>query len=85
MPLRTTPTKKPLIPLAQASSPPRADPTPQQQYEAVEPVSRQGIPARPVWVTRGSLQLNREKNSPPQSKCCLDFYLACVALTMPLR
>jgi hypothetical protein len=78
MPLRTTPTKKPLIPLAQASSPPRADPTPQQQHEAAEPV-------RPVWVTRGSLQLNREKNPPPQSKSCLNFYLACVALTMPLR
>jgi hypothetical protein len=29
MPLRTTPIKKPLIPPAQASSPPRADPTPQ--------------------------------------------------------
>jgi hypothetical protein len=29
MPLRTTPTKKPLIPLAHASSPPRVDPTPQ--------------------------------------------------------
>jgi hypothetical protein len=30
MPLRTTPTKKLLIPPTQASSPPRADPTPQQ-------------------------------------------------------
>jgi hypothetical protein len=78
MPLRTTPTKKPLIPPAQASSPPRADPTPQQQHEIAESV-------RPVWVTRGNLQLNREKNPPPQSKSCLDFYLAYVALTMPLR
>jgi hypothetical protein len=40
MPLRTTPTKKPLIPPAQASSPPRAGPTPQQQHEAAEPVRR---------------------------------------------
>jgi hypothetical protein len=42
MPLRTTPTKKPLIPPAQASFPPRADPTPQQQHEAVEPVRLAG-------------------------------------------
>jgi hypothetical protein len=46
---------------------------------------RQGIPVRPVWVTKGSLQLNKEKNPPPQSKRCLGFYLACIALTMPLR
>jgi hypothetical protein len=31
MPFRPTPTKKPLIPLAQVSTPPRADSTPQQQ------------------------------------------------------
>jgi hypothetical protein len=30
MPFSPNPTKKPLIPLAQVSSPPRADPTPQQ-------------------------------------------------------
>jgi hypothetical protein len=46
---------------------------------------RQGIPVRPVWVTNDILQLNKEKNPPPQSKSCLDFYLACIALTMPLR
>jgi hypothetical protein len=31
-------TKKPLIPPAQVSFPPRADPTPQQQHEEAEPV-----------------------------------------------
>jgi hypothetical protein len=46
---------------------------------------RQSIPVRLVWVTKGSLQLNKEKIPPPQSKSCLDFYLACVSLTMPLR
>jgi hypothetical protein len=30
MPFSPNPTKKPFIPLAQVSSPPRADPTPQQ-------------------------------------------------------
>jgi hypothetical protein len=38
MPSRPNPTKKPLIPPAHASSPPRADSTPQQQHETVEPV-----------------------------------------------
>jgi hypothetical protein len=42
MPLRTTPTKKPLIPPAQASSPPRADRTPQQQHEVAELVRPTG-------------------------------------------
>jgi hypothetical protein len=42
MPLRITPTKKPLIPPAEASSPPRVDPTPQQQHEAAEPVRPTG-------------------------------------------
>jgi hypothetical protein len=42
MPLRITPIKKPLIPPAQASSPPRAYPTPQQQHEAAEPVRPAG-------------------------------------------
>jgi hypothetical protein len=69
MSLRITPTKKPLIPPAQASSPPRADPTPQQQYEAAESVRSAGyIPVRLVWVTRGSLQLNKEKILLPNQK-----------------
>jgi hypothetical protein len=38
MPFRPNPTKKPLIPLAQVSSPPRAYPTPQQQPSVEEPV-----------------------------------------------
>jgi hypothetical protein len=38
MPFRPNPIKKPLIPPAQASSPPRADPIPQQQHEAAKPV-----------------------------------------------
>jgi hypothetical protein len=42
--LRTTPTKKPLIPLAQITSPPRPDSTPQQQQQ-IE------IPIRPVGTT----------------------------------
>jgi hypothetical protein len=42
MSLRPKPTKKHLIPLAQVSSPPRADPTPQQQSVAVEPARPTG-------------------------------------------
>jgi hypothetical protein len=42
MPFRPNPTKKSLIPPAQASSPPRADPTPQQQHEAAESVRPAG-------------------------------------------
>jgi hypothetical protein len=82
MPFGPNPIKKPLIPPAQVSSPPRADPTPQQQQNRLD---RQGIPIRLVWVTRGSLQYSREKNPPSQSKSCFGFYLACVTLTMSLR
>jgi hypothetical protein len=39
---RLNPIKKHLIPPAQVSSPPRADPAPQQQHEATEPI-------RPTW------------------------------------
>jgi hypothetical protein len=39
---RPNPTKKPLIPPAQVSFPPRADPTPQQQHEEAEPVRSVG-------------------------------------------
>jgi hypothetical protein len=42
MPLRTNPTKKPLIPPAQDSSPPRPNPTPQQQQGAAELVESVG-------------------------------------------
>jgi hypothetical protein len=44
MPFRSNPIKKPLIPPAQASSPPRVYPTPQQQHGATEPI-------RPVGYT----------------------------------
>jgi hypothetical protein len=49
MPFRPNPTKKPLIPPAQVSSPPRADPTPQQQSvaaELVRPVGSTGQSSR---------------------------------------
>jgi hypothetical protein len=58
MPFRPNPTKKPLIPLAQVSSPPRVDPTPQQQQEAIEPV-------RLVGMSRGSPLDSNVKNPPP--------------------
>jgi hypothetical protein len=38
MPFRPNPTKKPLFPPAQVSSPPRAEPTPQQQPATRETV-----------------------------------------------
>jgi hypothetical protein len=60
MPLRTTPTKKPLIPPAQASSPLRVDPTPQQQHEEAEPV-------RPVGYT-GQIGLGDEGQSSAQQR-----------------
>jgi hypothetical protein len=34
MPFRPNPTKKPLVPPAQVSSPPRVDPTPQQHNQS---------------------------------------------------
>jgi hypothetical protein len=42
MPFRPNPTKKPLIPPAQVSSPLRADLTPHQQHEVAEPVRPTG-------------------------------------------
>jgi hypothetical protein len=78
MPFRPNPTKKPLIPPTQASSPPRADLTPQQQAGTAEPV-------RLVEVTRGSAPPDSMKNLPPPSRKCVGSFLACVALTMILR
>jgi hypothetical protein len=43
MPFRPNPTKKPLIPPAQVSSPPRADPTSQRQQAAQELVREVGL------------------------------------------
>jgi hypothetical protein len=85
MSLRTTPTKKPLIPPAQASSPPRADPTPQQQYKAAEPVRLAGYTGQTGLGDQGQSSAQQRENPPPQSKSYLDFYFACIALTMPLR
>jgi hypothetical protein len=78
MPFKPNPTKKPLIPSAQASSPLRAGPTPQQQHGAEEPV-------RLIEVTRASLPPDSVKNPPHLSRRCPDFYLACVTLTMPRK
>jgi hypothetical protein len=69
MPLRTTPTKKPLIPPAHASSPPRADPTPQQQYKAAEPVRSAGYIGQTGLGDQGqSSTQQREKSSSPIKK-----------------
>jgi hypothetical protein len=64
-----------LFPPAQASSPPRPDPTPQQQQNRSD---RSTQLVRPVWVTRGSLQHSGVRNLPPSSINCLGSYLACV-------
>jgi hypothetical protein len=69
MSFRPKPTKKPLIPPAQVSSPPRADPTPQQQHKVAEPVR----PARPTGQTNlgdqgQSSARQREKPSSPLKK-----------------
>jgi hypothetical protein len=58
MPFRPNPTKKPLIPPAQVSSPPIADPTPQQQ-----PIAEESV--RPIGVSRGNLLDSIVKNPPP--------------------
>jgi hypothetical protein len=69
MPLRTTPTKKSLIPPAQASSPPKADPTPQQQHEAAEPVRPAGYTGQTDLSDQGqSSTQQREKSSSPIKK-----------------
>jgi hypothetical protein len=77
MPFRPNPTKKPLIPLAQVSSPPRANPTPQQHTPAK--------PVRRVAVNRDNLLDSNAKGLPLPSRRCLGSCLECVALTMPSR
>jgi hypothetical protein len=74
MPFSSNPTKKPLIPPAEVSSPLREDPTP----AVAESV-------RPVGVNNGSLLVNSKKNPPPLSRRCLGFYLICVSFTIPQR
>jgi hypothetical protein len=75
---KPNPIKKPLISPAQVSSPPRINPTPQQQPAAVEPV-------RPIAEIRGSLLDNIMKSLLLPLRRCLGYCLACVTLTMPLR
>jgi hypothetical protein len=82
MPFRPKPTKKHLIPLAQVSSPPRADPTPQQQQNRSDCLV---IPVRPVVINRGNLLDSSVISLPLPSRSCLGSYLACVTATMPLR
>jgi hypothetical protein len=66
MPFRPNPTKKPLIPPDQASSAPRADPTPQQQHEAAEPVRPTGHTG--LGDQGQSSAQQREKSSSPIKK-----------------
>jgi hypothetical protein len=69
MPFRPNPTKKPLIPPAHASSPPRADPTPQQQHEAAEPIRLVGYTGQTGLGDQGqSSAQQREKSSSPIKK-----------------
>jgi hypothetical protein len=66
MPFRPNPTKKPLIPAAQVSSPPRAYPTPHQQHKAVEPVRPTGSTGQIDLGDQGqSSAQQREKFSSP--------------------
>jgi hypothetical protein len=57
MPFRPNPTKKPLIPPAQVSSPPRADPT--QRQQATQELVRE------VGLNKDSLWASSERNPPP--------------------
>jgi hypothetical protein len=70
MSFRPHPTKKPLIPPAHASSPPRADPTPQQQqHEAAELVRPAGYTSQTGLGDQGqSSAQQREKSSSPIKK-----------------
>jgi hypothetical protein len=69
MPFRPNPTKKLLIRPALASSPPRVDPTPQQQHEAAEPVRLAGYTSQTGLGDQGqSSAQQREKFSSPIKK-----------------
>jgi AraC-like DNA-binding protein len=66
MPFRPNPTKKPFMPPAQVSSPPRADLAPQQQREAAELVRPAGYTGQTGLGDKGqSLAQQREKSSSP--------------------
>jgi hypothetical protein len=66
MSFRTNPTKKPLIPPTQASSPPRVDPIPQQPHGAAEPVRPTGHTGQTGMGDQGqsSAQQREEFSSP---------------------
>jgi hypothetical protein len=69
MPFRPNPIKKPLIPPTQASSPPRADPTPQQQHEAIESVRPTVYTCQTGLGDQGQYSTQqREKSSSPIKK-----------------
>jgi hypothetical protein len=69
IPFRPKPTKKPLIPPAQISSPLRADPTPQQQPAAAEPVRPTSYTGQTGRYEQGqSSGQQREKSSSPIKK-----------------
>jgi hypothetical protein len=69
MPFRPNPTKKYLIPPAQVSSPPRADPTPHQQHEAAELVRLARYTGQTGLGDQGiSSAHQREKSSSPIKK-----------------
>jgi hypothetical protein len=65
MRFRPNPTKKPLIPPAQVSSPPRVDPTPQQQQEATEPIRQTGNISQTGRYEQGQPLDSSVKNPPP--------------------
>jgi hypothetical protein len=69
MPFRPNPTKKPLIPLAQVSSLPRVDPTPQQQPAAKEPVRPTGNTGQTGRSEQGqSSRQHHKKSASPLKK-----------------
>jgi hypothetical protein len=69
MPFRPNPTKKPLIPPAHASSPPREDPSCQQQPGATELVRPTGCTGQTGRGDQGqSSSKQREKSSSPIKK-----------------
>jgi hypothetical protein len=69
MPFRPNPTKKLLIPPAQVSSTPTADPTTQQHHEAAEPVRLTGHTGQTDLGDQGQPSAHqREKSSSPIKK-----------------
>jgi hypothetical protein len=84
MTIRHIPSKKPIVPTAQVSSPPGHTHL-HSSTEQQNRVDWHGLSVRPVEVTRGSPPPNSVKNPPLQSRRCMGFCLECVTLTMLLR